>query len=111
MVREFVYTEPFRKCWKSIGLDDDDLLMLENMLLADPRHGDVIEGLDGARKLRIRLSGRGKRGGGRVIYLDILEIGRLYFLFAYPKNVREDLSSEQKRCIRMLIEAIAKEGL
>ena len=35
--------------------------------------GAVIEGLGGVRKLRIKLEGRGKSGGGRVIYLDVLE--------------------------------------
>lgn len=48
--------------------------------------GDVIEGAGGARKLRIQLEGRGKRGSGRVIYLDVFEQKNLYLLFAYPKE-------------------------
>ena len=53
--------------------------------------------------------GRGKRGGARVIYIDILTKERLYLLFAYPKNVQEDLTSEQKKQLQMLIDAIKEE--
>ena len=109
MTRKFIYTEPFRRCWKAMGLRDDDLLVLEAALLKDPKLGDVIEGTGGARKMRIQLEGRGKSGGARVIYLDIFEHGNLYLLFAYPKNVQEDLTPDQKKVIRKMIEAIRKE--
>lgn len=109
MTRKFVYTEPFRRCWKAMGLSDHDLPVLENALLANPHIGDVIEGTGGARKMRIQLEGRGKSGGGRVIYLDVFEKEHLYLLFAYPKNVQEDLTSAQKSAIRQMIEAIRKE--
>ena len=67
MTRRFNYTEPFRRCWKVMGLGDDSLIELETVLLRNPQLGDVIEGTGGARKMRIRLEGRGKRGGGRGI--------------------------------------------
>lgn len=109
MKRKFIYTAPFRACWKAMGLSDRDLLTLEEALLQNPQAGDVIEGTGGARKLRIQLEGRGKRGGGRVIYLDIFEAEHLYLLYAYPKNVQENLTPEQKKAITKLIEAIRKE--
>ena len=92
-----------------MGLDDDSLIELETVLLRDPQLGDVIEGTGGARKMRIRLEGRGKRGGGRVIYLDVLEHEDLYLLFAYPKNVQDDLTPDQKKAIRTMVEMIRKE--
>ena len=110
MNRLFVYTAPFRSCWKAMGLSDDDLLILEEILLEDPQKGDVIEGTGGARKLRISLNdNRGKSAGGRVIYLDVFEKERLYLLFAYPKNVQENLTAEQKNAIKKLIDEIKKE--
>lgn len=109
MTRKFIYTAPFRNCWKAMGLSDDDLYKLEEALLEDPLIGDVIEATGGARKLRIQLNGHGKSGGGRVIYVDIFEKEHLYLLFAYPKNVQEDLTSDQKKVIRKMIEAIKKE--
>ena len=60
--REFIYTEPFLRCWKAIGLGDDEQHELEDILLENPRKGVVIEGLAGIRKLRIRLEGRGQSG-------------------------------------------------
>ena len=92
-----------------MGLSDDDLQVLEMILLEDPHTGDVIQGSGGARKLRIHLFGRGKRSGGRVIYLDIFEKEKTYMLFAYPKNVQEDLTREQTELLRALVEAIKKE--
>ena len=109
MTREFIYTAPFRSSWKAMGLTDKDLELLEEALLVNPQIGDVIEGTGGARKFRIQLDGRGKRGGGRVVYVDIYEKEQLYLLFAYPKNVQSDLTPEQKKAIRSLIEQIKKE--
>ena len=109
MTRKFIYTEPFRRCWKAMGLIDKDLPILENALLENPHIGDVIEGTGGARKMRIQLDGRGKSGGGRVIYLDVFEKEHLYLLFAYPKNVQENLTSDQKKAIAKLIEVLKKE--
>ena len=92
-----------------MGLTDDDLKTLENILLENPQRGDVIQGSGGARKLRIQLDAKGKSGGGRVLYLDVFEKEKLYLLFAYPKNVQEDLTAEQKKAIRALVDAIKKE--
>ena len=109
MIREFIFTKPFLASWKAMGLDSESLKILEEILLDNPHIGDVIQGTGGARKMRIQLEGRGKSGGGRVIYLDVFEKEKLYLLFAYPKNVQEDLTEEQKKSIKMLIEAIKKE--
>lgn len=93
-----------------MGLSDNDLSQLEKVLLENPHAGDVIEGTGGARKIRITLNdNRGKSGGGRVIYVDIFEKSKIYLLFAYPKNVQENLNAEQKKAIRNMIEAIEKE--
>lgn len=92
-----------------MGLNNDHLKDLEYILLENPQIGEVIQGTGGARKMRIQLDGRGKSGGGRVIYLDVFEKEKLYLLFAYPKNVQENLTEEQKVTIRTLIEAIKKE--
>ncbi len=54
MTREFIYTSPFRKSWEMMGLNDDDLKELENILLSNPQTGSVIQGTGGARKMRIK---------------------------------------------------------
>lgn len=63
-----------------------------------------------AIKLRIKLGNHGKSGGARVIYLDVFEKEKLYFLFAYPKNVQENLTAEQKKAIKNIIDEIKKEA-
>ena len=92
-----------------MGLDDPDLSSLEDYLLADPQRGDVIEGTGGARKLRIQLNNNRGKSGGRVVYLDVFEKERLYLLFAYPKNVQENLTPDQKKAITRMVELIKKE--
>ena len=108
MDRTFIETEMFRKTWHAMGLRDDELYMLQEIILSNPRVGDVIPDTGGARKMRIQLEGRGKRGGGRVIYVDIYEAESIYLLLAYPKNVQENLTPEQKRAIRELIGQIKR---
>ena len=108
MTRKFVYTALFNSCWKAMGLGDSELRAVENALLKDPQLGAVIEGTGGARKIRFQLEGRGKRGGGRVIYLDVYAKESIHMLFVYPKNVQSDLTSEQRKLIRQMIEQIHK---
>ncbi len=109
MKREFVRTQVFDRNWESFGLNDDDLRKLENILMDDPNAGVVIPHLAGGRKLRYALDGRGKSGGARVIYIDVVVQERIYLLLAYAKNAQTDLTGEQKRVLRGLIEVIKEE--
>ncbi len=54
------------------------------------------------RKLRWAGSGRGKRGGSRVIYYWVSE--RETILMLYAKNVQEDLTPEQLKILRNIVE-------
>ena len=56
--------------------------------------------------IRIPLTGRGKSGGGRVIYVDVVVKEQIFLLLAYPKNVQADMNPAQKKIIRNLIETI-----
>ncbi len=76
---------------------EEDLWRLEDQLCRDPEAGDVIQGTSGFRKVRMRLPGRGKRGGCRVIYLYVRSAARIYFVYLYPKNEQVDLSADQKK--------------
>ena len=44
LIRTFVEIPLFSKRWTEIGLDEDDLLALQIMLLKDPESGPVMEG-------------------------------------------------------------------
>ena len=60
-------------------------------------------GTGGLRKIRWAGSGRGKRGGIRVIYYLVRD-DRVYLLFAYPKNKQENLTSQQLKVLRKIVE-------
>jgi hypothetical protein len=82
----------------------------EAEIAARPDAWPVIAGTGGARKARIALPGRGKRGGARVIYFVLTSRGTLYLLDIYAKNVKEDLTSADKQEIRRRIEVVAAEA-
>jgi putative transcriptional regulator len=64
---------------------------LQAALIARPDLGSVIAGGGGLRKVRWRASGRGKRGGARIIYYWAVNQEVILMLFLYPKNVQGDL--------------------
>ena len=110
MDRLFVSLAQFDKAWAAMGLGDEELWVLEEYLQEHPDAGDVIPGLGGARKIRIPMSGRGKSGGGRVIYVDVIVSARIYLITAYAKNVQAGLTPDQKKQLRKLVEYIKEEG-
>lgn len=63
----------------------------------NPLAGDVIPGADGARKVRWAASGRGKRGGARVIYFALLDDGAVVLLAVYAKATQSDMSRKAIR--------------
>ena len=71
-------------------------------LIDHPNAGDVIPGAGGARKLRWAARGKGKRGGARIIYLYVVIAARIYLLRCYAKNVRTDLTAEEKKELRQI---------
>ena len=67
-------------------LPDDEYAALQAAIVASPEAGDVIRGSGGVRKLRWGLSGRGKRGGVRIIYYLRPQLGQVWMLTLYAKN-------------------------
>lgn len=106
MNRTFKEMDSFTKKWISMGLNDDDLIVLQEILLRDPKIGDVIPGAGGIRKIRIPVEGIGKRSGGRVIYVDIEIKECIYLLDVYAKNERTDLSEKEKKLLSKLVERL-----
>ena len=83
---------------------------LEKRLTKNPDDGDIVQGTGGLRKTRIKSSSKGKSGGFRICYYDISLKERLYLLFIYGKNVQEDLSGEEKKFLKKLVEILKKEA-
>jgi hypothetical protein len=75
-----------------------------------PNAWPVIAGTGGARKARAARGGRGKSGGGRIIYYVVTRKSVLYLLDVYAKSAKEDLTDAEKREIRKVVAAIEAEG-
>jgi mRNA-degrading endonuclease RelE of RelBE toxin-antitoxin system len=81
-------------------LNDDHYAALQSFLAEHPDAGKIIKHSGGIRKLRWAGSGRGKRGGLRVIYYWWMAKDRISMLTVYAKNERDDLTAEQLKQLR-----------
>ena len=85
-------------------MDDSEYAKLQLALVRRPDWGKVIPGGGGLRKLRWAGSGRGKRGGLRVIYYWQAADDQIWLLLAYPKSERGDLSHGEIKQLKRLVE-------
>jgi hypothetical protein len=81
-------------------MDDDEYAEMQLYLASRPDAGSLIKGSGGLRKLRWAESGRGKRGGLRVIYYWWVAKERISLLLVYPKNEMDDLTANQLRQLK-----------
>jgi hypothetical protein len=85
-------------------LTDDEYAALQPTLIQQPEIGDVVPGSGGVRKMRWSMEGRGKRGGLRVIYYLRTSRGEIWMLTLYSKNIRENISADALRRIKLSID-------
>lgn len=85
-------------------LRDEEYRLLQLHLAGQPDAGAVIRGTGGLRKVRWSVGARGKRGGVRVIYYRSAGLDRILMLLIYSKSEREDLTPEQLRILRRIVE-------
>jgi hypothetical protein len=94
---------------KRVGLNEDDLTEITRLLVERPNAGAVIPGTGGARKVRVVLPGRGKRGGARLIYAIVLRSTALALLDVYAKSEQSDLTAHERKLIAAHIREIEAE--
>lgn len=83
-------------------LTDAEYRELQLYMIVSPGAGVVIPGSHGLRKVRWRSSGKGKRGGTRVIYYWMKSKDTILMLFLFKKNERDDLTKEQLKMLRLI---------
>lgn len=84
--------------------NDTDRLEFIDFIAASPDAGAVIPGAGGLCKIRWAHTGRGKRGGVRVIYYNRLANGEVWLLAVYDKTVQDNIPSHVLRQIKEEIE-------
>ena len=85
-------------------MGDDEYRELQEALINRPSMGDLIQDTGGLRKVRWRQEGRGKSGGVRVIYYWMTKNEQIYMLYVYQKTKQEDLTSEQVKVLKSIVE-------
>lgn len=86
MMRTFKETPTFTRKVESYG-DKNLLKAIQDAILENPSVGSTIAGTGGLRKFRLAdpSRGKGKRGGLRVIFLDLPDKKRLIFFYFTAK--------------------------
>ena len=95
----FVETQLFTRLLSGY-LTDDEYSQVQVVLATNPEVGIVIPGSGGIRKLRWRGSGRGKRGGLRIIYYLRLAQDQVWMLTLHAKNEAENIPTATLRRIK-----------
>jgi hypothetical protein len=90
-------------------LPENDYRKFQMWLAENPDAGDVIAGMSGLRKIRMALSGHGRSGGARVLYLIVRCADTIFLVYAYTKSDFEDLSSDKRKAVKQLVEEIKRE--
>lgn len=110
MKRKIIQSKQFKKII-------DGLLKKRHLLLEDfddfqkklvefPEMGDLIIGTGGIRKARLKSASGGKSGGFRVCYYFLTEDDELFLLLIYAKNVQENLTMQEKKELKELVNII-----
>jgi mRNA-degrading endonuclease RelE of RelBE toxin-antitoxin system len=100
----FVETKLFTSLVGSY-LSDDEYAALQLSIAANPEAGEIVRGSGGVRKLRWSGSGRGKRGGIRVIYYLRTTRGEVWMLTVYAKNEADSIPGHMLKRIKEEIDA------
>lgn len=99
---EFIESKTFSRWVKKLGLSDDDVRRIENIIIINPTIGDIQEETGGIRKLRAdTVNGKGKSGGSRVHYY--VKDNMCYLLALVPKNVADNLSKSDRNELKDLV--------
>ena len=104
----FIELKQFTRDWKTLKLNDDDLCALQVCLCCGPKMGSVIRGTGGLRKGRFSPQNwkAGRSNALRVCYAYLEDHHIILLARAYPKKVKDDLTADERKEIKGLINHI-----
>lgn len=89
--------------------NEEVLREFQLQLAAAPESGDLIRHSGGLRKARMKLPGRGKSAGARVIYLWLPRARRFILFMLYTKSTQSDIPPSQLARLRTAVETIKRQ--
>ncbi len=98
----FIETSIFTRLIQEM-VSDDDYRLFQEFLIARPDSGSVIKGSGGLRKIRWKLTGKGKSGGIRIIYYWVVENDQIFLLYVYKKSMQLDLTPNQIAELKQIV--------
>ena len=101
----FIETPEFIKKIDAIS-STKEILNLQLELIADPLKGKIIKGTGGARKIRMKIGGRGKSAGARTIYYYTDLRGEIWLLEVFLKKDKSGLNANEKNKIKKFIKEV-----
>ena len=99
IIETAVFTKRLR-----VFLNEEEYRKLQNELILNPGKGKIIRGSGGLRKFRWSIPGKGKSGGVRIIYYWVTIEEIILMLFIYSKNEQDDLTNEQLKILKSIVE-------
>lgn len=114
MKRKITQTKYFSKALNSLlkkrQILEEDFDDFQEGLAKNPEMGDIIPGTSGVRKARLKSASRGKSGGSRICYYDVTNRNEIYLLLIYAKNQQEDITDEDKKDFKELVNALRRDS-
>jgi hypothetical protein len=102
-------THEFSRAAAEAGMTAEEVARLIVFLSETPEAGDLIVGTGGARKLRFAPTGRGKRGGYRVVTYYCADDIPVFLMDVYAKGDKVNLSARERAELKKELELFAQE--
>ena len=108
-VHTVVETEEYLRDVRRASLSEEARELIVEFFAEHPDAGEAIPGTGGARKVRIALKGRGKRGGGRVISFYTGPNIPVFLFNIFAKNEKIDLTQKERNELKTVLGLLAQE--
>jgi hypothetical protein len=106
----FIHLPGFVSECDRLGLGDEAIAELEWQIMERPESGKVLRGTGGLRKIRFAPGSwqRGKRGAIRVLYVYFVRAELVYFVTAFAKNEKGNISKAEANAYKALLSRLEK---
>lgn len=107
----FIELQEFDSVREKFFVTDEGFSALQSYLINNPTSGDAMPGCGGLRKVRLQdpRRAKGKRGGLRLIYLQVPEVKVFVLIRVYNKDQKDDLSPTEKKILSQVTAATKAE--